>query len=154
MTTTLNNSGTWTPDETKEPDTTFKSNSEPGAEIFALYDFGSISEKDRKLVRAIIEIIKNSKNVKTESLVKEIEEAFKVEEDIPMMDVTKTLWYQLTHDEPIGANIQGFRLSKDKDGNKIRIPHVCFSSDLDYLDIMVNNMIKKLGLKLDNDIKA
>lgn len=141
------------PEEHRTKDTTLVSNSKPGSEIFSMYDFGSIDERDMKLIRAVVEIIKNSKNTETDALVNEIHEAFKVE-DIPMMPVTKTLWYQLTHDEPIGANIQGFRLDKDENGNKIRIPHICFSSDLDYLDVMVNNMIKKLGLKVNNDSKT
>ena len=40
--------------------------------------------------------------------------------------------------------MQGFRETIDKDGNKIRIPHIGFSADLDYLDEFVNNLTKKI----------
>ena len=49
----------------------------------------------------------------------------------------------MTKDERLGQSIQGHRLSVDKDGNKLRIPHVGFSADLDYLDEFINRIIQK-----------
>ena len=52
--------------------------------------------------------------------------------------------HQLTKDEHIGQNIQGFKIISDDKGNKKRIPHIGFSSDLDYLDGFINRLILKL----------
>jgi hypothetical protein len=49
----------------------------------------------------------------------------------------------LTKDERIGQSVQGFRQSIDENGNKIRIPHIGFSADLDYLDGFLNRLIQK-----------
>jgi hypothetical protein len=54
----------------------------------------------------------------------------------------------LTKDERLGQSVQGFRQSTDENGEKIRIPHVGFSADLDYLDEFVNRLVKKIeGIK-------
>jgi hypothetical protein len=51
----------------------------------------------------------------------------------------------LTKDERIGQSMQGFRQTTDDEGNKIRIPHIGFSADLDYLDEFVNRLAKKIA---------
>ena len=60
-----------------------------------------------------------------------------------MKKIEDSVWGQLTKDERIGTTIQGFRQSTNERGEKIRIPHVGFSADLDYLDEFVNRLIKK-----------
>ena len=42
-------------------------------------------------------------------------------------------------------SMQGYRETSDKDGNKIRIPHIGFSADLDYLDEFINRLATKIG---------
>jgi hypothetical protein len=42
--------------------------------------------------------------------------------------------------------MQGFRETKDKNGKKIRIPHIGFSADLDYL----NEMIQRIAQQVKN----
>ena len=136
-------------------DTTFVSNTEPGANIIANYDFGSITDRDKKLVNEIIKIIREQGQSGVDVVCKTIEQKFEIDET-PWMSVKDTLWYKLTKDEPIQPNIQGFRLSKDKDGNPIKIPHVCFSSDLDYLDTFVQKIIWNYGAYMSekNDSKT
>jgi len=41
--------------------------------------------------------------------------------------------------------MQGFRQTTDNEGNKIRIPHIGFSADLDYLDEFVNRLATKIA---------
>jgi len=62
-----------------------------------------------------------------------------------MMKVEDSVWHQLTKDERIGQSMQGFRQTTDNEGNKIRIPHIGFSADLDYLDEFVNRLAKKIA---------
>lgn len=72
---------------------------------------------------------------------KELEIFFKVEE-IPLMKLESSLWHQFTKDEKLGQSVQGFRTAT-VDGKKINIPHIGFSADLDYLDDLINKVIKK-----------
>ena len=62
---------------------------------------------------------------------------------IPMKSIEESVWGQLTKDERIGQSVQGFRNAKDENGKPIRIPHVGFSADLDYLDEFVNRLVRK-----------
>jgi len=73
----------------------------------------------------------------------ELKEKFQLEE-IPMKSVKDSVWGQLTKNERIGESIQGFRMSTDENGKKIRIPHIGFSADLDYLDEFVNRLVIKI----------
>ena len=68
-------------------------------------------------------------------------EKFKVEE-IPLMKLESSLWHQFTKDEKLGQSVQGFRTAT-VDGKKINIPHLGFSADLDYLDDVINRIVKK-----------
>ena len=56
----------------------------------------------------------------------------------------------MTKEERLGMSIQGFRQSTDENGNQIRIPHVGFSADLDYLDDFINRIVQK-ALKLKKE---
>ena len=64
--------------------------------------------------------------------------------EIPMQSIEDSVWGQMTKDERLGQSIQGYRQQSDKDGNKIRIPHIGFSADLDYLDDFINRIVKKV----------
>tara|TARA_B100000674_G_C37243306_1_gene646711 strand:+ start:57 stop:458 length:402 start_codon:yes stop_codon:yes gene_type:complete len=114
-----------------------------GSDIEPLFDYGDITERDKSVVNEVISLIESRPGVPGEMLVAELKEKFKLV-TIPMMKLEDSVWYQLTKDEKIGASMQGFRETIDKDGNKIRIPHIGFSADLDYLDEFVNNLTKKI----------
>ena len=64
--------------------------------------------------------------------------------EIPMQSIEDSIWGQLTKDERIGQSVQGFRQSTNEKGEKIRIPHIGFSADLDYLDEFINRLAKKI----------
>jgi hypothetical protein len=113
-----------------------------GEDITPGYDYGSVSEKDKLLIEEILNILKNRKNIPLEMTIDEIKSKFGLEE-IPMMDIEGTLWYQLTKDEPIGQNIQGFRISLDENQAKVKVPFISFSADLDFLDKFVNRLVQK-----------
>ena len=60
------------------------------------------------------------------------------------MDVESSLWYEFTKNEKLGASIQGYRQA-EKDGKKIRIPHISFSADLDYLNEMITRFVTRIN---------
>ena len=45
----------------------------------------------------------------------------------------------------LAQSLQGFREINDKDGKRIRIPHIGFSLKLDYLDEFINRLAKKIA---------
>jgi hypothetical protein len=61
-----------------------------------------------------------------------------------MAKIEDSLWHQFTKNERIGQSMQGFRETKDKNGKKIRIPHIGFSADLDYLDEMIQRIAQQV----------
>ena len=74
----------------------------------------------------------------------ELKNKFQVVE-IPLKKIEDSVWGQLTKDERLGMSMQGFRQSSDENGNPIRIPHIGFSADLDYLDEFVNRLVNKVN---------
>lgn len=115
-----------------------------GEDITPGYDYGSVTERDKLLISEILSILKNRNGIPVDMIVEEINTKFSLEE-IPMMDIKETLWYQLTKDEPLGQNIQGFRISLDEKQAKIKIPFIAFQADLDFLDGFVNRLVEKVN---------
>ena len=120
-----------------------RSNAEPEKEIDGLFDYGDITERDKSVVNEIIEFIRTRPGVPGEMLIEELKLKFQIVE-IPMMKMEGTVWHALTKDERIGQSVQGFRQTTDKEGKQIRIPHIGFSADLDYLEEMVQRLATKI----------
>jgi len=121
-----------------------KSNVETDKEIEPLFDYGDITDRDKSVVEEVINLLQARPGVPSEMVIAEIKERFQLV-TIPMMKVEDTVWHQLTKDERLGQSMQGFRQTTDSEGNKIRIPHIGFSADLDYLDEFVNRLAKKIA---------
>ena len=120
-----------------------------GEAIEGNYDYGNITDNDKKVVNEIIELLRDRSNVglPIDMIIEEIKTRFNLVE-IPMKKIEDSVWGQLTKDERLGQSVQGFRQTTDENGQKIRIPHVGFSADLDYLDEFVNRLVKKIeGIK-------
>ena len=113
-----------------------------GEAITGVYDYGDIKDSDKVVVKEIIDLMRDRGEVPCSMFAEELKTRFNLVE-IPMKKIEDSVWGQLTKDERIGTTIQGFRQSINKQGEKIRIPHVGFSADLDYLDEFVNRLIKK-----------
>ena len=116
-----------------------------GEAIEGNYDYGNITDNDKKVVNEIIELLRNRSEVglPIDMIIEEIKTRFNLVE-IPMKKIEDSVWGQLTKDERLGQSVQGFRQTTDENGKKIRIPHVGFSADLDYLDEFVNRLVKKI----------
>jgi len=114
------------------------------SELEPNYDYGSITDKDKKVVEEVISLIEARPGVPMNMVIAELKEKFELV-NIPMMKVEDSVWHQLTKDERIGQSMQGFKQTTDSEGNKIRIPHIGFSADLDYLDEFVNRLAKKIA---------
>lgn len=121
-----------------------KSNVETDKEIEPLFDYGDITDRDKSVVEEVINLFQARPGVPSEMVIAELKEKFHLVQ-IPMMKVEDSVWHQLTKDERIGQSMQGFRQTTDDEGNKIRIPHIGFSADLDYLDEFVNRLAKKIA---------
>ena len=121
-----------------------KSNVETDKEIEPLFDYGDITDRDKSVVEEVINLFQARPGVPSEMVIAELKEKFQLVQ-IPMMKVEDSVWHQLTKDERIGQSMQGFRQTTDDEGNKIRIPHIGFSADLDYLDEFVNRLAKKIA---------
>ena len=114
-----------------------------GEAITGVYDYGNISDSDKRVVREIIDLMRNRGQVPCSMFAEELKKRFELVE-IPMKKIEDSVWGQLTKDERLGQSIQGFRQSTDENGKKVRVPHVGFSADLDYLDEFVNRLVIKL----------
>ena len=121
-----------------------KSNVETDKEIEPLFDYGDITERDKSVVEEVINLLQARPGVPSEMVIAELKEKFQLV-TIPMMKVEDSVWHQLTKDERIGQSMQGFRQTTDNEGNKIRIPHIGFSADLDYLDEFINRLATKIA---------
>jgi len=121
-----------------------KSNVETDKDIEPLFDYGDITDRDKSVVEEVINLLQARPGVPSEMVIAELKEKFQLV-TIPMMKVEDSVWHQLTKDERIGQSMQGFRQTTDNEGNKIRIPHIGFSADLDYLDEFVNRLAKKIA---------
>ena len=115
-----------------------------GEELDEIFDYGSITDRDKKVVKEIIDLLRNRINIPVEMIIEELKTKFTLEE-IPMQKIEDSVWGQLTKNERLGQSIQGFRETTDEDGKKIRIPHVAFSADLDYLDEFVNRIVERVN---------
>lgn len=113
-----------------------------GEALKSVFDYGSITDRDKEVVNEVIELLKNREGVPSSMIIEELMQKWNIEE-IPMKSVMDTVWGQLTKGEKIGMSQQGYRLSTDENGKKIKIPHIGFSADLDYLDGFVNRLVKK-----------
>ncbi len=114
-----------------------------GEAIEGVFDYGNITDRDKKVVLEVIKLINERRGVPGDMIVEELKTKFNLVV-IPMKKIEDSVWGQLTKDERIGQNIQGFRSATDENGKQIRIPHVGFSADLDYLDEFVNRLANKL----------
>jgi hypothetical protein len=112
--------------------------------IEGLYDYGNITDADKKLVSEIIDLANERGDIPCSMFAEELKTRFQVVE-IPMKKIEDSVWGQLTKGEKLGQSIQGHRLTTDEKGEKLRVPHVGFSADLDYLDEFVNRLVKKIG---------
>ena len=114
-----------------------------GVEIEPTFDYGSIKQEHKDVVIEIIKWLRERNGVPVEMLIEELKIKFRIEE-VPMKKIEDTVWGQLTKGEKLGASIQGYR-EITEDGKRIRIPHIGFSADLDYLDEFLNRIVEKVN---------
>lgn len=117
-----------------------------GKKLETVFDFGSITSRDKKVVTELLEFLKDKDQLPFNFKEQLIKTHFKIEE-IPERPVEKSLWHQFVHDFPpfklgVGA-IQGHRIQNVDNVKKEKIPHLSFNCDLDELDDLINHIIKK-----------
>ena len=122
------------------------SSNKTGEKIIEVYDFVSITDRDKKIIEEVISLLKKNDNSTVKEVTEKIKEKFEIAQ-IPMLKYEESLWYQFMQNENLGVSIQGYR-EVNIDGKKIRIPHIAFSADLDFLD----DVLKRLMTKIRNTI--
>lgn len=120
-----------------------ESTTEPGVAIELGYDYGEVTERDRKLVNEFLLLLDQRRSVPIDMIITELRQKFEIE-NIPMLKIEDTLWHKYTKDERIGGQIQGFRMTTDENGKKYKVPHWSFSADIDYLDDFLKRVAKQL----------
>ena len=119
--------------------------SDPRNDLDFLVDHEDLSDRDKKIAEDILKKIKEnqSHNLPLKYTISQIKENYKIEE-IPLMNIEDSLWYEFTKDEKLGTNVQGYTTT-ERDGKRIRIPHVHFSADLDYLNDMIGRFVTRIN---------
>jgi len=110
-----------------------------------LVDHFEPTKLEKKIVEDILNTIVDdaSKDIPLKFTITRIQESYKLKE-VPMLSLENSLWHQFTKDEKIGQSIQGYR-TQVIDGKSIRIPHIAFSADLDYLNEMIRRIITRIN---------
>lgn len=114
-----------------------------GKKYNGMFDYGSITARDKKVVEEVINVMRERQGIPFSMVEEELKVKFELK-TVPMMKIEDSIWYQLTKDEKLGQGMQGHRDTTDENGERIRIPHIGFSADLDYLDEFVNRLAKKI----------
>ena len=120
-----------------------------GESITGLFDYGDIQPRDKEVIQEVLTLIKDRPGVPADMIAEELKMKFDIIE-IPMKSIKDSIWGEMTKNERLGQSVQGFRQSTDENGNTIRIPHIGFSADLDYLDEFINRIVQK-ALKLKKE---
>ena len=90
----------------------------------------------------------SSLNIPIEITIAQIKSNFKLEK-IKEIQIKDSLFFSVLGNEKLGVTIQGYREEYNEKGEKIKIPHISFSVDIDYFD----NILKKLIEKIKTSIK-
>lgn len=112
--------------------------------VDANYDYGNVSQQDKKVVSEVISLLRTRNNVPTEMVVEEIKQKFRITE-IPEKDIQQTLWHKLTwkHRDILKPSVQGHKLITLENGSKLKLPIVMFSADIDQLDEILKDIIEQ-----------
>jgi len=107
-----------------------------------------VSDRDRNVAKEVIRILEENQNKSFDEIKSTILESFHIEK-IPEKKVEDSMWYKFTKEFALGAMPQGFRLVKDKDGKKTKVPYIGFSADTDTLDKMLIHLLEMVKNKAD-----
>jgi hypothetical protein len=110
-----------------------------------LVDHFEPTKQEKKVAEDILNTIIDdaSKEIPLKFTISRIQESYKLKE-VPILNLENSLWHQFTKDEKIGQSIQGYR-TQVIDGKSIRVPHIAFGADLDYLDEMIGRIITRIN---------
>jgi 6-pyruvoyl-tetrahydropterin synthase len=110
-----------------------------------LVDHFEPTKQEKKVAEDILNTIIDdaSKEIPLKFTISRIQESYKLKE-VPILNLENSLWHQFTKDEKIGQSIQGYR-TQVIDGKSIRVPHIAFGADLDYLDEMIRRIITRIN---------
>ena len=111
-----------------------------------LYDYGNIKPEDKKLTSEVLKLVEEGQrnNHNWTKIKRDIESKFEID-PIPVMKIEDSVWFNFCKDEKLGQSLQGYKTTKDKDGNDIRVPIIGFTADLEDLNKFITNVITKIN---------
>ena len=112
-----------------------------GENIKTPLDYDTITDRDKEVAETVIQSVSELIEQKVpQNIIKEkIITDFKIKE-IPILDYKKSLFWKYAKDKGLGITQQGWR-DDVIDGEKVRIPVLNMTADLDYLDAWVKQIL-------------
>ena len=107
-----------------------------------------VTDRDKGVVKEVIKIIEENQSKSLDDIKSIILESFHIEK-VPEKKVEDSMWYKFTQQFQLGAMPQGFKVVKDSDGKKIKIPYIAFTADTDTLDKMLIQLLEMVKDKTD-----
>ena len=115
------------------------------------YQPSEISKEHKQVVLEVLKHLESRKGVSYDIIKTELLQKFNIE-DVPMLDIEDTLWYNITKDiKEAKGTIQGFRFKTLENGKKIKVPYISFTLDLEKLNELLLHIIEKgKNIKIGN----
>jgi hypothetical protein len=109
------------------------------------FNYDSIKVEHQEAVEEVIKILQNRSSIPVNFIIEELKVKFKLE-NLPELKVEDTLWHRI-FGEHLKAHYQGYTDKVNENGEKIRVPHLAFSADVDYLDILIKKVLTHVDKK-------
>ena len=114
-----------------------------GDQFESLYNFGDITDRDKKLIEEVVKVLKTSDNIPVKEIEKKIKEKFEIDE-IPIRKLEDTNWYKVTKNFDLHYSAQGYKIIVEN-GNKIRVPLYSISVNVDTLNDITQHFFDKFS---------
>jgi hypothetical protein len=109
------------------------------------FNYDNIKVEHQDAVEEVIKILQNRSSIPVNFIIEELKVKFKLE-NLPELKVEDTLWHRI-FGEHLKAHYQGYTDKVNENGEKIRVPHLAFSADVDYLDILIKKVLTHVDKK-------
>ena len=107
-----------------------------------------VSKRDQDVAKEVIRILEENQTKSFDDIKSIILSSFHIEK-MAEKKVEDSMWYKFTKEFALGAMPQGFRITKDKNGKKIKVPYLAFTADTDTLDKMLIQLLEMVKDKAD-----
>lgn len=112
-----------------------------GENIKTPLDYDTITDRDKEVAETVLNTVSEltEQNVPQSIIKEKIVTDFKIKQ-VPLLDYKKSLFWKYAKDKGLGATQQGWREDIVND-ERVRIPVLNITADLDYLDAWVEEIL-------------